>query len=972
MSETKYYSLFENASEAILSFRPGEGRIIEANAQTARLLGRERDDLLQLPFVELFTPECYDQAQWLVDHPPGTGNMRLENMFVRRADGQAVPVALSCTWVEVEGQGGIAQAIIGDVSHARRAHRELRDYADQLEVLVRERTRELEQSQRSYRALFLQEQRRAQHLSLVNTVGHHSLQHLQAATSASSDDAPSGAALVSAVVNGGIEEFLHSTTRAIHHHFATCDVTFYLCESAYNSLLRSWDAPRAEESNQPLEACGDLIAVAEAGGNGLAPTHGARHPFGVGLPGLCAQNNETILIAREAMFDPRYLRPPGVQRDSNAQLCVPVAIENVVAGVVSLQCSEDGAFDARDTDALQTVAGIVAGHLQASRIFREKGELSQFHQTLIDTMVHSLLITGQDETIRVVNTRLCQTLRSEKKNLEGQPLSRALGEAIEQYDLRRILHEVRTTGTSHEMQDIHVRVHPPEGADYVLVFDLRMFRIFFRGEPQVAVLMINVTQRWRREQEMRLINETGRLFQTSLDVDTVLHTVLTCITAGSALGFNRAFVFLQEENDDLLRGAMALGPSSEEEAGHIWWELLQERVRRMALDLANPALPAFATVMKKGHALLVAQHQMFLATEQLFSPLPTLASDGPQARRDDEYRREYLMARELFIAKETAIAPLTAKDRIIGVVLADNLYSNAPIDQDQLQLLDTLARHAGLAIDNAQTYKALQQAQNDLLAADRLVVIGELAARISHEIRNPLATIGGWARNLQRAADNPEEVLRKAGIIRDEVNRLEGLLTAVLGMAKARPLNLEPHSINEIIERALLLAEADIKANKVEVQKSLADIPIALLDRSRLLQALLNIIRNGAQAMSEKHGGTLYISTSLSLPPHSVKTTHPDALPLIDIEVRDEGRGISAQALRQVFDPFFSTKLSGSGLGLSVTRRIVQDHGGEISVESQPGEGTAFVLRLPLRPASKIPATEVTEEESYALQRTNA
>ena len=94
-----------------------------------------------------------------------------------------------------------------------------------------------------------------------------------------------------------------------------------------------------------------------------------------------------------------------------------------------------------------------------------------------------------------------------------------------------------------------------------------------------------------------------------------------------------------------------------------------------------------------------------------------------------------------------------------------------------------------------------------------------------------------------------------------------------------------------------------------------------------------------------------------------VLATHPEAPSMIEIEVRDEGRGISPQALRQVFDPFFSTRISGSGLGLSVARRIVQDHGGEISVESQPGEGTTFVLLFPMRPAKEPEETGEAENE---------
>lgn len=985
VSETKYFALFENASEAILSFRPNEGLIIEANMQCARLLGYDRTSLLERPFVELFTAEHREQAQWLVDSQAGTSNMRLEDMVVRRSDGLTVPVSLSCNWSQIEGHGSVAQVIMRDITQLRQMQRELRDYASQLESRVDERTRELQLSQENYRALFLQEQRRAQHLSLINTVGNCSLENIQDATQAgllSQSQQPQSLVLA----GGSIGDFVHNVAQAIQTHFADCDVTIYLCERDYSSLLKSRNATHAPPYNS--QECGDLIVAAQSGGRGLAPPVGARQAMAQGLAGQAARSSDVVLVSNDLAMDARYVRPPGTHRDANAQLCVPLLMESVVIGVISLQTETEHLFDMRDATALQTVAGLMASHLQSSRVLREMRDLSEFHQTLTNTMLHSLVITGWGETIRVVNERFLQTLRVERDAVQDQPLDNVLGEAMSRHNLREKMREVRATGTPQEMTDVHVRIAPQGQPEYNLVFDVRMFRIYFQAEPQVAVLMINVTARWRREQEMRLMNETGRLFQSSLDVDTVLHAVLTCITAGAALGFNRAFVFLREEQGDLLHAASTLGPSSFEEAQRIWWELsqqqpslqellhqtpieepfspLQELAKRMTLDMANPTLPAFTSVVREGRALKATWAQMFLKPEAVIAAREAETGgdeDSAAARRHDTFLRQYLMAKELFTAPETAIAPLVSKDRVIGAVLADNLYSNTPIDDQALQTLETLARQAGLAIDNARTYQVLLRAQSDLLAADRLVVIGELAARISHEIRNPLATIGGWAHNLQRYPHDPDSVTRKARIIVEEVNRLESLLTDVLGMAKARPLNLEPQQINEIMERALLLAEAEIQANKAVVEKNFGDLPLVLVDRSRILQALLNLIRNGVQAMSNNPGGHLSLTTRISAPPGSVIVAHPKAPSLIEIEIRDEGHGIPQKTLKQVFDPFFSTRLSGSGLGLSVTRRIVQDHGGEISVDSQPNEGTTFVLLLPLRLAPQPSAAIEKEEE---------
>jgi signal transduction histidine kinase len=273
----------------------------------------------------------------------------------------------------------------------------------------------------------------------------------------------------------------------------------------------------------------------------------------------------------------------------------------------------------------------------------------------------------------------------------------------------------------------------------------------------------------------------------------------------------------------------------------------------------------------------------------------------------------------------------------VGVVLADNVFSGNLIEDTDVQLLDSLAGQAGLTIDNARAYRALEQAQKELVNSERLAVVGDTAARLSHEIRNPLATIGGFARRLYKNPENATEVKRNASMIVEEIARLEGLLNDLLEMAGPDKLKLQPEHLSEIVDQALLLADADIRALKVDVE-TLYDpaIPKVLVDRARLLQALLNIILNGAQAMP--NGGVLHVNTMLK---------NESA----QIRIQDGGKGISPNALKHVFDPFYSTKIKGSGLGLAITWRIIKDQGGKIEVESKIDEGTIFTISLPLQTA---------------------
>ena len=966
-AETKYYSLFENASEAILSFAPqgdgaggAPGEIVEANMQCERLLAQSRAALLGRSFADLFAPEYQDQARWLAAQPGGTSNLRLEDMAVRRDDGVTIPISLSCNWIEVEG-APLAQVIIRDVTPLRQMQRELHAHAEQLEARVAARTHELQHSEERYRALFLQEQRRAQHLSLINDVQQ------------------------CALVTRETDEFLHQVVAAVQMHFRECDVTFYLCRDfdgeAPDGLVAAANRD-GERENDTLEAqahglangsnvknvCGEMVVVAQVGGYGMGQPVGAAHPIYYGLPGHTALHEGSLYIANDTSLDARYRRAPGVHIDALSQMCVPVAIDSDSIGVIVVSSPARHTFDPRDAVALQTAATIVAAHLQSSRMYREMAELKEFNETLVGTMLHSLMVVNREGIVQLVNERLSQTLRMARSALINRPIADVMGGDFALHEMQSALEDVTENGEAREIPEFRIWSSAGE-----FIFDVRLSRVFFRGQAHAVVLLINLTQRWRKTQQLQLMNEMGRFLQSSLDVNTVLHTVLTCITAGPALGFNRAFLLLlNDDNSSSLRGAtlqgaMALGPSSAEEADAIWREMgrremslhdiladntgfdslrpspLQRQIQTLQIPLSAKFSPALEQSVRERRALKVSRDEILSerraqARESTveFDRTETDARDGAKDARSSHNIMHDLAA--IFKAPEVVVAPLIAKSRIVGVVVADNLYSQAPIEDDDVRLLETVAQQAALTIDNALTYQALHKAQNELVSAERLVAVGEMAARVSHEIRNPLATIGGWARSILKKPDDSAGVRRKISIITDEVSRLEELLTDLLDMARPRDLVLEPQSINEIVEHALLLAEADIKASGVTLEQNLAlNLPSALLDRRRVLQALLNTLRNGAQAMVD--GGILGVETRLL----------PDANSL-QVEVRDTGAGIPQRALKQIFDPFFSTKIRGSGLGLAVTLRIIRDHNGTIEVFSDEGKGTRFLMTLPLKP----------------------
>ncbi|RYX85199.1 PAS domain-containing protein [bacterium] len=771
------------------------------------------------------------------------------------------------------------------------------DLNARIEELQRQ-IRDLQISDSRHKSLFVQEQKRARHLSLVNEVQK------------------------CALATRDTEAFLSQVTRAIGSHFADCDVSFYLSGRTLSGLfgnddsaIRFWDGEGEE-----------MIVVASAGEHDLGP-----------LP-----------LSRRSLGE---IKAAAAHPDALSFLSVPVSADGEGSGWLIIQTREEDILEARDEAALITSAAIIAAHLQNSRLFRSMIEVNDFNQSLLNSMMHSLLVVDKTGNIQFVNQRLLSTFGASRDDFRKQPLERVFGEGpARHHDLHKVIEGVIETGEAAEVPEVHV--WSPDGNK---IFDVRVFRVYFRGHAEAALLLINLTLRWRKTYQLQLMHEIGQLFQesVSLNVNQVLSTVLTCITAGSALGFNRAFVFLFDPVRGTFLGRMALGPSSPDEAGRIWGDISQ---RELSLEemLAQDNTP------ERIHTPLQEETRSLVGhpNNPCYKLLPAMLAEKRAKRvthdewfdcslaNNDEQREEAVRFSALLRAREMAVAPLVTKDELIGVIFADNLYSGSVIEDDDVQMLDTLAGQACLAIDNAQTFQSLQEAQRELVASERLVAVGEMSARVSHEIRNPLATIGGFARSILKKPDDTSSVKRKTGVIVAEVSRLEDLLTDLLDMARPRPLKLKPESLNEIADHSLLLAESDIRTFGAVVERDFAsDLPLADLDRSRLLQALLNTIRNGVQAMPD--GGVIRIITR-----------QPDANS-VEIQIKDSGVGIPTKALKEVFNPFFSTKVSGSGLGLAVTKKIIADHGGTIAVQSQEGAGTTFFFKLPIHP---IGDSKVTEE----------
>jgi len=223
--------------------------------------------------------------------------------------------------------------------------------------------------------------------------------------------------------------------------------------------------------------------------------------------------------------------------------------------------------------------------------------------------------------------------------------------------------------------------------------------------------------------------------------------------------------------------------------------------------------------------------------------------------------------------------------------------------------------------------------EEELLRNERLSALGRMAAHISHEIKNPLMLIGGFARQvLKDPTGDPEKIKEKLRIMVDEVQRLEGFLTEVGNYAKISEPQKQPGDLNALIQETCQRLEPTIQERNITLRLELApDLPAVQFDPVHLRQVILNIAKNGIEAMPQ--GGTLTIASGREAQQ-------------IFVKIADTGEGIPPEVREKIFQPFFSTKPKGSGLGLAISQKIIEAHQGAITLESEPHQGTRVTCFL--------------------------
>ena len=681
--------------------------------------------------------------------------------------------------------------------------------------------------------------------------------------------------------------------------------------------------------------------------------------------------------------------------------CVPLYDEASFQGILHIGFLKKRKFSSEEVDLLLLIAKEMEAAIRNDRLFR-KSEQTISELTALYEMGKTITSTlNLEDRLKLIVATGLKTLKAkggllrlEERKTGELKIKYSIGEyhqnPLDEKIARRVYH-TRTPLSFHrpgeEKPSFSILCAPllSKGRTFGTLafydkdsdstkFDEKDFQLLLLMVNQMSCAIENALIHYETSEmayahektakEFSTLWELNKALLTTVNFERILHLTLTAITIGEGLKFNRAMLFLVNEKDHILEGTMAVGPESAEEAGKVWASLSQRK--GTLSDLVTQLSPEGHSTLNsivKGIQIPLEQDQCILSRTVLEGrPFNIQFPQSKEGWLQTRCERGCHLGSEVgcYVGEHLsrdprvysfATVPLLGKGKVIGVILVDNLYNQNPITEEDIHFLSMFANQAGLAIENAILYRNLEEVHQELketqtflVHLEKMVALGEMSTTIAHEIKNPLPSIGGFARRLDRAISEESQEKKYTQTIIKEVSRLEKILNDLLNYTREESLVFKELDLRDILEESLSMVTEGIRSRGIQLVKEFAEgVPKVIGDSLQLKQAFFNLINNACQAMSdstrtEKEKGVL----SLRVHPFSKNGSS-----YIKVEVEDNGKGIDPENLHNIFNPFYSTKESNLGLGLPIVHKIITSHRGQIEVDNHPGKGVNFIITLP-------------------------
>ena len=716
---------------------------------------------------------------------------------------------------------------------------------------------------------------------------------------------------------------------------------------------------------------------------------------GEGVSGKAARKRAPVFFP-DVKTNPPAFAVPRELRDFTSILSVPVMDDVYLYGVMNFSTLAPASYTEEDLTFLGSVATEVAGTIRNSRLYNDARKrvselitLNEIGRAISSTFdVMGTLGYVAKATLRLLSADACTV----RLAVEGRGVLKvALDEGYSRPGFRR---ELRSVGKELARR-IHEEKRPllingPEdsplhsslagrgvasflglpivsqgqslgtisyySASPRLRFDMEGAHLMQTVCSQLANMIENASilrkaQRLAQENQVKVqristLHDVARSLMSTVKMERLLSIMLYALISPGGLNFSRAILFLTSENGNELCARMAMGPRDRQEArriGRFPRGLLGdgangaagEEIRNLLWsDVGNLTIPLFDASCLVAMAV---KEKRSVRTESGCGAREGVGDAAPRGGFCGGHPASF------------AAVPLLVKGEARGAIYVDNLFQGRTIGDEDIQVLTMFASNASLAMENASLYESLESAldtvrttQDRLVQSEKLMALGEMAARIAHEIKNPLTAIGGFARRIAspRAGGGAHSPERYAQIILKEVQRLERIVNETLYFSREMVPAFRIVNLNVEIREVLSMFREELEEASISSMVDLSpDLPSISADPDQIRQVVWNLVSNAIQAVGGS--GILTVATHLSDPAEGIGVV---------LEVSDTGGGIPHDVVHNIFNPFFTTKAKGTGLGLPIVHAIVEKHGGTIHLDNREGAGVAFSIFLPLLP----------------------